>query len=53
MSTWRARCPGEIRPLPTRRGMLQQTSAGFGFLALRGMSLAKQQDSSVGRIAKA
>lgn len=33
--------------------MLQQTSAGFGFLALRGMSLAKQQDSSVRRIAKA
>lgn len=53
MSTWRARCPGEIRPLPTRRGMLKQTSAGFGFLALRGMSLAKHQDSSVGQIAKA
>ncbi|MFY7875656.1 MAG: DUF1501 domain-containing protein, partial [Pirellula sp.] len=31
------RCPGTIAPAHTRRGFLQQSSAGFGMLALNGL----------------
>lgn len=35
------RCPGSITPSSTRRGFLQQASAGFGWLALQGLCSAQ------------
>jgi len=32
-----SRCPGSVTPLATRRGFLQQSSAGFGMLAFNGL----------------
>lgn len=38
MTHWRSSCPGAIRTEYSRRGFLQQASAGFGLLALQGMT---------------
>ena len=38
MKDWRMNCPGSIRSLATRRAFLQQSNAGFGLLALCGMT---------------
>ena len=38
MKDWRMNCPGAIRSGATRRAFLQQSNAGFGLLALRGMT---------------
>ncbi len=35
--TSRCRCPGHLATDPTRRGFLQQASAGFGWMALSGL----------------
>lgn len=37
MSHWRSACPGAVSAAVNRRGFLQQSAAGFGMLALRGM----------------
>lgn len=42
------RCAGRVAPDLTRRGFLQNTSAGFGWLALSGL-LADEADASSGR----
>ena len=45
-------CPGSIAPSPTRRGFLQQASAGFGMLAMNGLFF--REASAVGHhVAKA
>ncbi len=36
-------CPGSIAPAHTRRGFLQQSSAGFGMLALNGLFSSQAQ----------
>ena len=38
MKDWRMNCPGSIRSLATRRAFLQRSNAGFGLLALCGMT---------------
>ena len=38
MNHWRRNCPGTVSGTPTRRSFLQRSSAGFGLLALMGMS---------------
>jgi uncharacterized protein (DUF1501 family) len=34
----RCSCPGRLAPAPTRRGFLQQSAAGFGWLAFQAMA---------------
>ena len=38
-------CPGSIAPSSTRRGFLQQASAGFGWLALNGLFSREAQSA--------
>jgi hypothetical protein len=38
MNHWRRNCPGAVSGTSTRRSFLQRSSAGFGLLALMGMS---------------
>ncbi|MFZ4083019.1 MAG: DUF1501 domain-containing protein [Pirellula sp.] len=42
MKDWRMNCPGAIRSGTTRRAFLQQSNAGFGLLALRGMAASAE-----------
>ncbi len=47
-----ARCSGRITPSATRRGFLQQASAGFGWLALQGL-LSRSSLAVTPHVAKA
>ena len=46
MTHWRHTCPGAIRSSVTRRGFLEQASAGFGMLALQGMAATQSVSAS-------